>query len=107
MIHLTSQTPILLAAKPVDFRKGIDGLSGLCEHILKQNPRSGTLFVFISRDRTKVRILAYEDNGFWLMTKRLSSGKFNWPKIGQAISNIQSNELRKVLSGQVTERESK
>jgi len=99
MIHLTSDTPIMLAAKPVDFRKGIDGLAGLCEHIFKENPRSGTLFVFVSRDATKIKILTYEGNGYWLMTKRLSSGKFNWPKIGQAISNIQAMELRKVLSG--------
>lgn len=99
MIHLTSETPILLAAKPVDFRKGIDALSGLCEHILKQNPRSGTLFVFVSRDGTKIRILVYEGNGFWLMTKRLSSGRFSWPKAGEAISNIDAIVLRKLLSG--------
>ena len=99
MIHLTSETPILLAAKPVDFRRGIDGLAGLCEHILKQNPRSGTLFVFISRDGTKIRILTYEGNGYWLMTKRLSVGKFSWPKAGEAISNVKACELRKILSG--------
>ena len=82
----------------VDFRYGIDGLSGLCEHILKQNPRSGTLFVFINRDKTKIRILVYENNGFWLMTKRMSGGKFRWPKIGEAISNVQATELRKILA---------
>lgn len=99
MIHLTSQTPVMLAVKPVDFRKGIDALAGLCEHILRQNPKSGTLFVFMSRDRTKVRILAYEENGFWLMTKRLSSGRFSCPQAGEAINNIQAFELRNLLSG--------
>ena len=99
MIHLTSQTQVMIATKPVDFRKGIDGLAGLCEHILRQNPRSGTLFVFVSRDATKIRILVYEGNGFWLMTKRLSSGRFTWPKAGEAISNIEACELRNLLSG--------
>ena len=99
MIHLTLETPILLSAKPVDFRKGIDALAGLCEYILNENPRSGTLFVFISRDATKIRILAYEGNGYWLMTKRLSQGKFSWPKAGEVISNVQAGELRKILSG--------
>lgn len=103
MIHLTSETLVMLAAKPVDFRRGIDGLSVLCEHIFKQNPRSGTLFVFISRDRTKVRILAYEDNGYWIMTKRLSTGRFRWPKLGETISNIQAGQLRKILSGMVND----
>lgn len=98
MIHLTSETPIMLAAKPVDFRQGIDGLAGLCEHVFKENPRSGTLFVFISRDAKKIKILAYEGNGYWLMTKRLSKGKFNRPKAGEAISYYQAGELRKLLS---------
>ncbi|MEO7045603.1 MAG: IS66 family insertion sequence element accessory protein TnpB [Ferruginibacter sp.] len=93
----------MLAAKPVDFRRGIDGLSALCEHVLKQNPRSGTLFVFISRDAKKIKILAYEGNGYWLMTKRLSKGKFNRPKPGEAISPYQAGELRKLLSGQLSD----
>lgn len=99
MIHLTSETPIMIATKPIDFRKGIDSLAGLCEHELKQNPRSGTLYVFISGDGTKVRILVYEGNGYWLMTKRLSKRKFIWPKNIKAISRIQAGELRKLLSG--------
>ena len=99
MIHLTSETQVMIAAKPVDFRKGIDGLAGLCEHVLKQNPRNGTVFAFISSDRTKVRMLVYEGNGFWLLTKRLSSGKFSWPNPGEAISAVQAGILRKLLSG--------
>jgi transposase len=99
MIHLTSETPIMIATKAIDFRKGIDSLSGLCEHELKQNPRSGTLYVFVSRDGTKVRILCYEENGYWLMTKRLSKGKFSWPKSESVISKIEAIRLRKLLSG--------
>jgi transposase len=99
MIHLTSKTEILIAGKAVDFRKGIDGLVGLCEHELKVNPKNGKLFVFISRDATKIRILAYDGNGYWLMTKRLSNGKFILPKIGEAISNVESVKLREILSG--------
>ncbi len=99
MIHLTSETQVMIAASPVDFRRGIDGLVGLCEHVLKQNPRSGTVFAFISSDRTKLRMLVYEGNGFWLMTKRLSSGKFSWPKVGDVINPLQAGELRRLLSG--------
>jgi transposase len=39
-------------------------------------PRSGTLFVFINRNKTMVRSLIYDGTGFWLMTKRLSKGRF-------------------------------
>jgi transposase len=59
----------------VDFRRGMDGLVALWQHALQQNPRSGTLYVFINRRATMLRILAYEQNGYWLMTKRLSQGR--------------------------------
>lgn len=99
MIHLTSETEIMLASKSVDFRFGIDGLAGLCEYELKQNPRDGKMFVFFNRNGTKIRILVYELNGFWLMTKRLSKGRFELPKKGESITAIRAEELRKLLSG--------
>jgi transposase len=100
MVHLISSTPIMIAIKPVDFRKGIDGFVWMCQYELKQNPRSGTLFVFINRSGTMIRILVYEVNGYWLMTKRLSSGRFpNWPKNQSSITAIQASQLRKLLSG--------
>lgn len=99
MIHLTTETAIMLASKPVDFRRGIDGLAGLCEYELKQNPRNGKMFVFFNRDATMIRILVYEINGFWLMTKRLSKGRFRLPKQGELVTEVQAEELRKLLSG--------
>lgn len=100
MIHLTHNTPILIAVAPTDFRRGIDGVAAVCKQQLLQNPRSGTLFVFINRSKTMVRVLVYEKNGFWLMTKRLSSGKFSgWPNVNQPISAMQSSHLRQLLNG--------
>jgi len=99
MILLTANTPILLAANPADFRCGIDGFVAICRHQLKQNPRSGTLFVFINRNKTMIRALSYDGSGFWLMTKRLSKGKFsNWPTLKEAISPMQAKQLRRLLA---------
>ena len=72
MIHMTRKTAILIAVKPVDFRKQIDGLIVQVKHHLKQDPRSGQLFVFINRNQTMIRILSYDGNGYWIATKRLS-----------------------------------
>jgi transposase len=89
MIHLTADTHILLATQPTDFRCGIDGLGAVCRGRLAKDPRSGTLFVFINRSKTMVRTLAYDGTGFWLMTKRLSKGRFKgWPKTGEPINPI-------------------
>lgn len=100
MIHLTRHSDILIATQPADFRQGIDGLATLCKKRLHCEPRSGTLFVFINRNKTMVRALAYENNGFWLMTKRLSKGKFSgWPTINSAMTSVDAKHLRQLLSG--------
>ena len=100
MIHLTATTPIRLAREPADFRLGIDGLVARCQHHLQQDPRSGTLYVFINRRATMIRILAYDHNGYVLMTKRLSRGHFRgWPRSGEAVGGLQAVELRRLLAG--------
>jgi transposase len=78
MIQMTAQMRILVAVNPVDFRKGIDGLSRVCREKLSEDPFRGTLFVFTNRRRTGVKILAYDGNGFWLCQMRLSQGKLRW-----------------------------
>ena len=104
MIHLTHETVIQLALQPLDFRKGMDGVAAVCREQLQQDPRSGQLFVFFNRSRTMIRVLVYEDNGFWLMSKRLSKGRFPRIKTGlthSLLSQIASRELRQLLSGQL------
>jgi len=100
MIHLTSETEIFFCVQPADFRKGIDGLAAVCIHQLKVQPRSGALFVFINRNKTMVRTLTYDGNGFWLMTKRLSKGKFKaWPAKQSDLTHCSAITLRKLLTG--------
>mgnify|MGYP003993715837 FL=1 len=101
MISLTADTPILLATHPADFRKGIDGIAALCRQQLAQNPRNGTVFVFINRTKTQLRMLTYDGTGFWLMTKRLSQGRFKgWPTDQQKMSMTAAKQLRILLSGE-------
>ncbi len=100
MILLTANTPILLATHAADFRKGIDGLVAVCRDELEKDPRSGTYFGFINRNRTMIRVLVYDGTGFWLMTKRLSKGKFpGWPQSASPISSFDAKRLRVLISG--------
>ena len=78
MIAITPHMRILLAAEPVDFRKGIDGLAGVCRNILDTDPFTGYLFVFVNKKRSSIKILVYDGQGFWLCQKRLSKGRFGW-----------------------------
>lgn len=99
MIQITPHMRILLAIEPVDFRKGIDGLAGLCRKILKSDPFSGYLFVFINRRRTTIKILCYDSQGFWLCQKRLSNGRFNWwpAKGATQCRSLEAHELQVLL----------
>jgi len=99
MLYLTKETRILLAIEPVNFRNQIDGLIALCEQALSANPRSGQLFVFINRARTMIRILCYENGGYWLATKRLSKGRYSlWPnKKGITSHPLLASDLTRLL----------
>ncbi len=68
MIPVTAKTSIFVAVKPVDFRKQQDGLMAHCRQVLDSNPMSGSLFVFINRAKTMIRVLAYDGTGMWLMS---------------------------------------
>jgi transposase len=101
MIAIVEQMKILLAIEPIDFRKGIDSLKCLCLNHLNCDPYSGTLFVFRNRSATSIKILFYDGSSFWLVLKRLSSGKFqSWPKSStEVLSQLQARELFVLLNG--------
>ncbi len=98
MIQITPHMKILLAVDPVDFRKGIGGLAGLCRKILHSDPFSGYLFVFISRRRTAIKVLCYDSQGFWLCQKRLSQGRFKWWAVNATrCKTLDAHELQMLL----------
>lgn len=98
MLQLTPHMRILVAIQPVDFRKGIDGLAALCRNQLSEDPMSGTLFLFCNRSATALRVLAYDGQGFWLYSKRLSKGRFSWwPSNTGDVSQIDCRALQTVL----------
>jgi len=100
LIQITPQMRILLAVEPVDFRRGIDGLAQLCRLSLNEDPFTGTVFVFRSRQHKAIKLLVYDGQGFWLCQKRLSQGRFRyWPspqKAGTAV--LLAHEIQVLLS---------
>lgn len=78
MLAISSNTKAYLCLIDVDFRKGIDGLQAICRNLIEKDPFSGMVFIFKNRRGTSIRTLAYDGQGFWMCTKRLSKGKFRW-----------------------------
>lgn len=78
MIALSPDTRIFVAVNAIDFRCGIDGVAHRCKTIIEQDPMSGGLFIFRNRNKTSIKMLNYDGQGFWLHQKRLSSHRFKW-----------------------------
>jgi transposase len=98
MLQLTPQSRIFLALQPVDFRKGIAGLAALCRQTLAENPLGGAVYLFRNRTGTTLKLLAYDGQGFWLCTKRLSQGRFHcWPTAASPSVTLSARELSILL----------
>lgn len=80
MIGLLPTTTIFLATAPTDLRKAYDGLAVLVRQSLGQDPLSGSLYVFCNRRRDRIKILFWEEGGYWLCARRLEKGTFRWPQ---------------------------
>ena len=68
MIQITPQMRVLVAIEPVDFRRGIDGLSQVCRAMLAEDPMDGTLVIFRCRSQKAIKLLCYDGQGYWLAT---------------------------------------
>lgn len=91
---------VYLASGSTDLRKSIDGLAALVKEGFDLDPFSPSYFVFCNRNRDKLKILHWEDNGFWLYYKRLERGKFQWPTTGtDSPFTISRRQFRWLLDG--------
>lgn len=90
-----------MAAGPVDMRNSIDGLFALVQRVLAADPYSGHLFVFVSKKRDRVKVLAWDGGGFILFYKRLEAGRFRLPLLEEGATSLQldATQLAMLLDG--------
>lgn len=86
MLNFSSSRRIFLARSITDMRRGIDTLASMVIGELGDDPRSGDLFVFVGRDRRRLKVLAWSEGGYWLCAKRLDAGTFAVPVIADPTS---------------------
>jgi len=80
-ISASGTTQILVATKPVDFRKQADSLAALVQEALGADPFSGTVYVFRAKRADRVKLLWWDGTGLCLLSKRLEDSQFRWPRI--------------------------
>lgn len=90
---------VLVATKPVDFRKGMDGLAAYVEQQLLADPFSGVIYVFRAKRADKVKLLFWDGTGICLVTKRLEGAKFCWPAIEDGVMRLSPAQLSALLEG--------
>ena len=89
---------VFLCRQAVDMRKSFDSLADVVRTQLGMNPFQGDVFVFISADRTRAKVLLWESSGFWVCAKRLETSRFAPPAAGTGATVVlQPSQLNELL----------
>ena len=99
MLNLSARMHVFVCTRPTDMRKSFDGLHGLVQQVLRQDPLSGDLFVFLNRRRDRVKVLAWEGDGFVIWYKRLEAGTFAAPQGPGDALRLSATQLALLLGG--------
>jgi transposase len=100
MLTLSPAVRIYIATGATDLRRSIDGLAAMVRERFLLDPLSGHLFLFRNRRGDRLKILAWDRSGFWVLYKRLEQGTFAWPTdIDLAPVEMRSADLLLLLAG--------
>lgn len=99
MLTLSPAVRIYVATGATDLRRSIDGLAALVRQRFDLDPLSGHLFLFRNRRGDRLKILAWDQGGFWVLYKRLERGTFAWPHEDDGPVVLRSSELLLLLAG--------
>jgi transposase len=79
---------VMVATKPVDFRKGAEGLAALVRETMTADPLSGAVYVFRAKRADRIKLIFWDGTGLCLFAKRLEDGIFRWPKIENGVMRL-------------------
>ena len=99
MIGPTGAVRVMMATRPVDFRKGVDGLAALVRETMGADPFSGAVYVFRAKRADRVKLVFWDGTGVVLVAKRLEEGQFRWPKVQDGVMRLTAAELSALLEG--------
>ena len=99
MLSVAPGRRIWLCTQPTDMRRSFDGLSALVKHRLDEDPLSGHWYAFINRRQTQIKVLAFEEGGYCLWSKRLEEGQFARGPAGVVKRALCHTEFMALLDG--------
>jgi len=102
VIFLPRAVKIYFATEPANLRKSFDGLSNEVRQVLRHDPLSGHVFVFLNRRRNQAKLIVWTRGGFTILNKRLERGTFTFARklvSGAKCVLIDVHELSMLLEG--------
>jgi len=99
MIHPSHGAKIYVATKPVDFRKGHDGLAALVQSYLHQKPFGGAVYVFRAKRADRLKLIYWDGSGLVMAYKRLEQNTFKWPKIRDGVLRLDPAQFEALFAG--------
>jgi transposase len=94
---------ILAFREPVDMRKSFDGLVAVVENVLREDPLTGTMYVFVNRRGNYLKLVFWDRTGYALFAKRLERGRFVIPG-GERKQELSERAFELILDGIVVDR---
>jgi transposase len=99
VITIPSGARLLIATRPVDFRKGAHGLAALASEVLGEDPFSDVVIVFRAKRADRVKILVWDTSGLVLVWKQLQQGAFRWPPVMDGVMRLSTVEFAALFDG--------
>lgn len=101
MFSLSETNQFYLYTQGADLRKGFNSLPGIIRLYTHQVPHDGSVYIFINRTRTGMKLLHWERGGFVIYHKRFEGGRIS-PlvfKSDNAFRNVRWDELVLFMEG--------
>lgn len=99
MIIPTHGVKIFVATKPIDFRKGHDGLCALVQSHLRHNPFDGAIYVFRAKRADRLKLIFWDGSGLVMAYKRLEENSFTWPGIKDGVMRLDVAQFGALFAG--------
>jgi len=99
VIGPTGAVRVMVATRPVDFRKGAEGLAALVREAMGADPFSGAVYVFRAKRVDRVKLVFWDGAGVCLFAKRLEDGQFRWPNAQDGVLRLSAAQLSALLEG--------
>ena len=90
---------MLVATRPVDFRKGAHSLAALAAGVLGEDPFSGAVIVFRAKRADRLKILVWDTSGVVLVWKQLQQNTFRWPPVMDGVMKLSAVEFAALFDG--------